>query len=131
MHLEDLTNSSVPKLKESLRNHLKEVEKDLRGLPEPIKDKQLFLLGLCRDFVDEIKRHTDGRSLVSRTEFERLHQKLWDGHPMFDVSIQTNDSEGGDSEEGDSDSMGSGDPDFEPGYPLEISSNGRRSPLFT
>lgn len=126
MHLEDLPNSSVPKLKESLRNHLKEVEKDLQGLPEPIKDKQLFLLGLCRDFVDEIKRHTDGRSLVSRTEFERLHQKLWDGHPMFDVSIQTNGCA-----EGDSDSIGSGDPDFEPGYPLEISSNGRRSPLFT
>jgi hypothetical protein len=71
MHLEDLTKSSVPKLKETLRNQLKKVEKDLQDLPEPIQDKQLYLLGLCRNFVDEIKRHTDGRSRVSRTEFER------------------------------------------------------------
>jgi hypothetical protein len=73
-------------LKETLKNRLKMVEKQLRDLPQPETDPQLCLLALCREFVDEIKTHTEGGPFVPRTEFQSLAKELWEAHPKFDVS---------------------------------------------
>jgi hypothetical protein len=90
--------SSAPMLKETLKNRLKIVEEHLQDLLDPETDPQLRLLALCREFIDEIKTYTAGGPFVPRTEFQSLAKELWDAHPKFDVSRETNDNPpGGDA----------------------------------
>jgi hypothetical protein len=81
-----MTDCSLPMLKRTIENRLKIVQKKLKELPEPETDSQSCLLGLCREFVDEIKADTESGPFIPRKEFERLAKELRDAQPKFDLS---------------------------------------------
>ena len=80
-------DSSIPKLQETLRRYLRNVEHEQLRVPPPVPPAaaQYTVYMLCNDFIGMIEEKTKPNPEVIRKAFQEMAKNLIGTHPVFDV----------------------------------------------